>query len=1201
VRNLRKVEVIGFKSFADRTDIRFGAGITGIVGPNGCGKSNVADAIRWVLGEQSAKLLRGSSMTDVIFNGAGKRKSLSYAEVSLYFNNAEDESGVRLFSTLDYKEVVISRRLSRDGESEYRLNKETCRLKDISELLRTAHMGREGYSIIGQGRIDELLSAKPDDRRAIFEEAAGITQFKIKKLESERKLARTADNLVRLSDILREKASQLEPLTRQSQNARRYLNLRDQLRHHEINIYIHQHDNASNAKRVIAEKLHEAQTNLDNKNKANENLSVSYNETIEKISSVDRSVGEFRQQILDLTVDITREEGELKLLNERLTNTTELSHRLQLEIENAKREYSACESDIKKSTVVKDDLSQKLELAKVNAQTANTNYLTVVEELAKGESELEKWHQEVVNAADKLADIKANMGRLLAEKEALNTTKADLAKRLEFLNSSTKGLSETDKSLLSEIETFTNGLKKAKETLDSETAIHNEAVATIAECANQLDKLSSEYHSVKAKLDMVTAARDSSDALGMPTKKLLRDAKERSDLANKIEGVVAGLVKVKNGFETAIATAFGNSIQNIVTKSEEEAKFLIAYLKEKRYGQVTFLPMNSIKPRRIDNQYLPLLKLNGVLGEALGAIEFDKKYESVFKGLLGSTVIVKDMDSAVILAKKSGYSFRIVTLEGDIINTSGAITGGSKRSSLENVFIYDKEIAEFGAKATELESSIKSATSLRDAKAKILESAKESLKTQGEKIHSLDVTIAAKKESHSAITENLLSNQTAIEELLIKQTEAIERIEAIENDINSVEKLEEIVNRSRSDATSHDIEQKAKFDVLRAKRDELSQKDTEAKIALNNIEGEIVHINQDIERLQLTATNLCARIEYNSQQLAENKEQIKRTDTELKGILSKEKKGDAKLVAEIEAKLAQVESQKEKLQENLVDLEKNRGEILVEIQEAHEAKAEQERLLALVDTELEYMQQRVLEEYELTYGACLVHKEHGYDAVAGEASASQLKKQISSLGHVNIDSIEQCKALYEDYSSLNMQKEDLLKAKDDLEKIIADLSKEMLSRFTHQFETIRANFVTIFRELFNGGTADLMLLESENPLEAGIEIVAQPPEKKLQTISLLSGGERALTAIAILFAILKLRPMPFCVLDEIEAALDDANAGRFAKYLRRFSAGTQFIVITHRKPTMELADALYGVTMEEKGVSKIVSVKLAEAVSVAEI
>jgi len=1192
--------VSGFKSFADKLEIKFGSGITGIVGPNGCGKSNVADAVRWVLGEQSAKLLRGSSMQDVIFSGTEKRKSLSFCEVSLIFNNAEDELGVRLFPALDYKEVVISRKLYRSGESEYLLNKQTCRLKDITELLRDGGMGREGYSIIGQGRIDELLSAKPEDRRAIFEEAAGISKFKAKKIESERKLLRTDDNLSRISDILDEKAKQLEPLTRQSEAARKWLSYRDRLRHHEINLYIHQYDTATEAKTVIKNRLDGVLEELDLRNRESEKASDEYNEAMQSLANTDRTIESLREELLALTESAALEAGEIKVLNERLGWFTAEGQRLSEDNRKADLEHAATVRLVEEGEEALALRRAELSVTRAEVDKLTEEFRAVAEQLSRGQGDADKRHVEVVAAMGKLGEIKANMGRLLAEKESLVSLVADLQKRAAFLDDRLSADGVQAGHVKKEIDAIASEKESLLAHRAAATGSHNEALAVVGECAGKLDGLSAQFHAVSTRLKMFTEMRDLNESFGFALKKLVTDAKANKELSSRIESIVAHLVKVKPGFEAAIETALGASAQNIVTKSEEEAKYLIAYLKEKRYGQITFLPMTSVKPRRLEPGFLPLLSGEGCMGTALDCITFEPRYEAVMRSLLGSTVVARDMDAAVTLAKKSGYGFKIVTLEGDVIQTSGSITGGSKKSELTNIFGYDREIDTLTRKLAAIDKEMKEQNALRDQKAAEKDAASAKMSELGERIHAIDIDAASKREVYASLEAMCESGSAGLASLNAEIENASGRIQSIDADINSVAELETLIAGERAMSDEAGKEERQKYELLRAARDELNDKLVSGKTTIAVLEADIRNFESDIRRFKESALGIAERIENNHRQLSENTAAAAGIDRELSAFSIESREGDTERIKEIRGTLCSMDEFKQGIACKLSETESRRKSLVEEIQAVHEKKSKEEMLLLKVDTDIEYMQGRVWEEYELTYDACLPFKEEAYDITEGSAEAAKLKRQMSSLGHVNLEAIDMAKQVYESYHELSLQRDDLFKAKTDLERIIADLETEMLQRFTVHFEAIRRNFARVFRELFDGGTADLLLVDSENPLEAGVEIVAQPPEKKLQSILLLSGGERALTAIAILFSILKLKPMPFCVLDEIEAALDDANATRFAKYLRRFSEETQFIVITHRKPTMELADTLYGVTMEEKGVSKIVSVKLADAVAAAE-
>ena len=1188
----KRIEIYGFKSFADKYEIPFGSGVTAIVGPNGCGKSNVADSIRWVLGEQSAKLLRGNSMQDVIFNGTEKRKSMSYCEVALVFDNSE-----KLFPSLDYEEVVLSRKLYRNGDSEYALNRTPCRLKDIVDLLRDGGMGREGYSIIGQGRIDELLSAKPEDRRQIFEEAAGISKFKARKVDSERKLTRTRDNLTRITDILEEKSRQLEPLMKQAETARKWLDMRDSLKHHEINTYIHQYDTASQAKEVINGRLNGITEEIDLKQKSYEAAVASYNESMYDLNSIDKNINALREELLTLTVGMEKQAGDMKVLKERLSALFDRNRRLEEANETLDGKYTETLKAIETTKAERAERENLLKDARTEVENYRQKYLEAVEKLTRDENDAQNSKQALMEAMDRLADIKANMSRLIAERDALSASVEDNDKRIanetELLNRDQSEFSELSEGLKS-VASVKNQLG---EKLQNAYKRNNELLAEANETTTKLDKLNEKFYTAESRRKILHEMREAYDGFAFSIRNLMNDAKKNAQLNSKIEGIVAQLISMDAKFETAIETALGQSMQNIVTRDEDAAKFIIDYLKKMKYGRITFLPMTAIKPRYLDSRFDRALKADGVFGVASDLVKYDRKYDGIIRGLLGNTVIVNNLDTAVSLAKSTGYGFKIVTLEGDIINPFGAITGGSKKNDIANIFSHDRELKELEETVKNLTEEIARLTEKKEKCASELDFAQSSIKDMQQRIHEADLQIAAKTEAKNKLDIDIENRKRVISDLVSSGNADKLRIEKINADINSVGELEELITSKKQNAKQDDETRQKKYDELKVNRDELQEKLTAARLAAAELESAVKTLENDIQRMQADIAAVATEIETNNEEINENKSQIATIEKGIQSDEQRDESADAKRIVEIREKLAHLDSYKESLQEKVASVDKTRLDLMNELQTLRENKSREEMLLLKVDTDIEQMEQRVREEYNLEYEDCLQFKEEGYDANKGIQETARLKRAMNALGNVNVDAIEMSKTVSEEYNVLNAQKEDLEKAESDLLKIIKDLSDEMLARFSTQFAQIRSNFIKIFKELFNGGNADLELLDSENPLEAGIEIKAQPPEKKLQSISLLSGGEKALTAIAILFAILKLKPMPFCLLDEIEAALDDANANRFAKYLRRFSEDTQFIVITHRKPTMELADSLYGVTMEEKGVSKIVSVKLEDAVA----
>lgn len=1192
---LKKIEIYGFKSFADKYEIPFEGGITAIVGPNGCGKSNVADCVRWVLGEQSAKLLRGSSMQDVIFNGTEKRKSMSYCEVALVFDNRE-----KLFPTLDYDEVVISRKLYRSGESEYALNRTPCRLKDITEYLRDAGMGREGYSIIGQGRVEELLSAKPEDRRAIFEEAAGISKFKARKNEAERKLARTRDNLEKVSLVLDEKGRMLEPLRKQAETAKKWLELREQLKYNEINTYIHQYETASEAKRKIGGRLEGVNEALAYKSSQYEQKIAAYNESMYNLNTADKNLESLRNELLELTVGMEKQAGNMKVLQERISAFENSSARLKNEIDDFLMQKSAAEENIAAALALKAELIKSVEKEEKAENEIKSRFAETAEKITAKENEAQFNRQSLLEAMDKLAEIKSNLSRLEAEKAALEQSVASYKANLELMKEEYETENSNFKTLSDQLDKNAESYSNDKEQLKNLISENNELLSQISVLTDKTEALGEKLITAKSRHKILTEMRTAFEGYTFSVKNLLNDAKNTADVSSKIQGVVAQVITMDARFETAIETALGGAMQNIITDNEEDAKWLIDYLKRKKYGRVTFLPLNAIKPRFIDFAYNKFLNEHGCYGSADKLVRYDSKFDRVIKGLLGGTVIVEDMDAAVSLAKNTRYGFKIVTLEGDVINPQGSITGGSKKSDIANIFSHERELKELTELLDKIGAALSRAEIERKAKLTEHETLDVRISDIRQRLHQFEVENAAKTESRNKSEKTLgeLSSEMKVTEK--NCSEALAKLNVIDNDLGSVSQLENLISSKTQDTKDSDRKDRQMFDELKKLRDRLQEELTTKKMERARLDNELQNCEEDCRRYTESREVCISRIAADKAEIAENEKQSEAIRQAIENTAANESKIDAGRINEIKIKLGNLDEYKTGLQQTVSQLDADRESLMAELQTLRDNRTKEEMLLLKVDEDIEKMQNNIFEQYQLTYETCLEFKDENFNITEGMPLVSKLRRQMAALGNINVDAIEQSKELSASYEEESAKRDDLIRAEDDMIKIIKDLSAEMLSRFENSFQQIRANFIRIFKELFNGGTADLILQDSDDLLEAGIEIVAQPPEKKLQSITLLSGGEKALTAIAILFAILRLKPMPFCILDEIEAALDDANAGRFAKYLRRFSEDTQFVVITHRKPTMELADNLYGVTMEEKGVSKIVSVQLSEAVSVAE-
>jgi len=1195
--NFKKLEVIGFKSFADKLHVSFSQGITAIVGPNGCGKSNVADSIRWVLGEQSAKLLRGHSMQDVIFNGTEKRKSLSYAEVSLHFDNKE-----RIFP-IDYNEVVLSRKLYRSGESEYFLNNTLCRLKDIVNLLRDSGMGREGYSIIGQGRIESLLSAKPEDRRAIFEEAAGISKHKAQKRESESKLERTTDNITRLVDIRDEKAKYLEPLSKQAETARQYLEYREKLKDIEINIYLHQHEYADKAKQAVQNRLQKTLLALEQATKDYNEQNLEFESIISQIASIDTQQKTTNEQLLELMVEIEKKSSDLRVVREKQNNFEDTVNRLTKEKDRMCQEIEKIEEDIIIFGNLAIESADKLEQERNTLDQTSSEYIKLLEELKKYESETELGHKSLFATYDKLSDVKADVSRLRAERDGLTVKKKELEEDKadivqDIATQNTQLVQQIN--LRDELNEHREGLLNLLNQYEREAKTH---INQLAQLSNEQYKATQKSHELLAKLKLAQGIRESNEGFVYTVKKLLEDSASDKKIKELIKGVVGKVLSVPPQFELAIETALGAAIQNIIVQDEEAARQLIEYLRTKRYGRATFLPLSSIKPRSIDSSHLEKLNEDGVLGIASNIVGFDSGIGNAIKSLLGATVIVENIEVGIQLAKKTGYNFKIVSLQGDVLSVSGAITGGQKVHSKEiSIFGYERECSLIEQEYEEIKKELGTLSQQKDELSIMHSNALSNVEKVQKDIVSVEIKLAQNNQKIDTLSQDIQKDEATLNTCTLELLNIHSRLVSLGKDINTVLELENSISGDKHIASQGIQKSQTEYANLTKKRDEYNTQIANFGVSIAKLELENDKYVQAIANLKSQRENINKDILKLTDDIQRFLELIEKCRQDIESIYNNI--DGNRQIEHYRAKLDQLEGDKQTLVQKQVACDRQRTVLTEDIRKLSDSKVKEEMQLIKVDSDIELMGQRIFEEYNLSYQECTDFKR---DIAIGSATQEQskLKKAIAALGNINLDAIEESKKQFEEYNQQCMQIEDLEKAKTDLLNVIKKLNKDMSETFFREFEKIRINFISIFKELFNGGNADLVLQVNDSMteselLEAGIDIVAQPPEKKLQSISLLSGGERALTAIAILFAILRLKPMPFCVLDEIEAALDDANAHRFAKYLHKFSKETQFIVITHRKPTMEMADSLYGVTMEEKGVSKIVSVKLSEAVKVAE-
>lgn len=1185
----KKIEMVGFKSFADRTTIEFNDNFTAIVGPNGCGKSNVSDAIRWVLGEQSPKTLRGDSMQDVIFNGTEKRKSLSYCEVTLTFDNS-----TRFFN-FDYDELAITRKLYRSGESEYLINRNTCHLRDITNLLYNSGLGKNGYSVVSQGKVTELVDAKPENRRAMFEDAAGISKYKNDKKEAERKLERTTDNLTRVKDILSEIERQMGPLKKQAENAKKYLEYKGRLKDLEVNAYIYQYENANDVKEKINLKLDALNKQIDMRQGDLDSANENYDKAMFDLTNFDKTLSALNDKILELTINLEKQESETKLARERINYTYKENDRLNLDKSNTQTAIEVCQEEKEKKTQELSSLNADLEALEKSFDELSENYSAIANELALSEDEAGQGQQKIIETLGSLSDIKSSLSRLLAEKELLSTSLNNLNEDLANLSNK----SEENKKILSEsqslLETKEQSLSKIKQEQDSIASGSYLLERKIKELENEKANINTQIKVYENRKKLLTDLQNEYEGYSYAVKKLLRESEKNTFIKRNIVGVVASLIKVPEKFETAIEVALGGAVQNIVTYNEEGAKELIKFLKDNSFGRATFLPITSMKRRVFDERLIA--GKQGCFGLASSLVDYNRDIDNVVSNLLGNTVIVDNLNTAVTLAKSSGYAFRIVTLDGDVVNPQGSLTGGSKKAESSNLIGREREIETLGIEIIKLEKRVEEINKEITLDSEKFTSQKKELDELASKKNNLEIEIASDKEKLNSVKATVEEAEDNYKVAEMEATTVKNKLKLISEELVKSEKIESALSGNKVDADELIREKKEKFEKLRAERDKINNNILTVKVEIAETKTKINSVKTDIERLDNDLGRYNVNLVNIDEQLNKNIEFINSCEEMIKQKLASAPSSAKKVELEEQIKKrASVEEDKARLSDKIKELDNNKSALMDDLSNLRDKKFREEMNLSKVDTELEQMQERIYEEYSLSYSTCLDLRRADFDIEVAMPEIGKLKKDINALGYVNVNAIEDCKTLLDRYDDLNSQAMDLEKAQDDLNKIIKDLSGIMIEKFNNELNRINESFKLTFRELFGGGTAKLALSDENDPLESGVEIFAQPPGKKIQNMTLLSGGEKSLTAMAVIFAILRIKPLPFCLFDEVEAALDDSNVEIVDKYLKKLSTDTQFILITHKKPTMEYANALYGVTMEEKGVSKIVSVLLSDAI-----
>ena len=1179
---LKRLEMYGFKSFADKTVLDFMPGITTVIGPNGSGKSNISDCIRWVLGEQSLKSLRGSKSEDIIFSGTQNRKSLGYAEASIVIDNSDSKLPI------EYNEVIVTRRIYRSGETGYFINKTPCRLKDVLELFMDTGIGRDGYSIIGQGKIDEILSNKSEDRRHIFEEAAGIVKYRTRKADSEKKLEQTKLNLLRINDIISEIETNIGSLKLQSEKAKKFLELRDTLKNIEVGLFLYNIENYKKQIENIIENMDLLETQkvkeeegLNNIQSEREDLKLLIEQLIDEIEKTQNLGFEGNQRKEQYN-------SEIGIATERISNNNDNYERYAKEIEELENRNKELAEEKNQKLEKKNNLFTNKEKFESELKQKEEELEKYSKTLSDKELEIEGKKQIVQTNIDNKYEIIAQINTEKANYENLSkrevSCKNDIQETISEIDSSRDSKEDLSRSFY-EIEKKKVEINKAIDAMKEEK---EQSSSKIKEFDVKLNTYQSEYRIKESRCRFLIETEKEKEGYSKSVKSLLEATEKNTGLSKGMHGVLANLISVDSKYETAIEMALGPAIQNIVTDTEEDAKKLVNYLRDNNLGRASFLPIVSVKGSKVTGVHTRGIK--GVIGIASDLITAEKKYEGILLNLLGRTVIVEEIDDAISLAKLNAYKFRIVTLKGDVINPSGAISGGSVATKTVSILgrekeikILEKELIEIKSKIekiekekSEYEESISDVLNRFDEKQKEAQELEIVYATEKQKLDNFDLEILKLEAKLSKLRNDLEEIKTEKEVVLKKREDLNIEIEKMDIENEELGKIiEEFTNLNKDNQKYIDD---LNFDI------------TNLKISVSSFDESELSINEMMERIDLDITNNTNSI--NNKKTAREKIEFDNQELENKIIEIKQK------IIELEKEILGSTDKVEKLKQDKIQKSEKLVNVEREIEEQNEKLDNIKNHISKLDlkkSKIELEQNQVInkmwEDYELTPNTVgEVQKITNPSEV--QKQVNEIRSQIHELGSINIDSIQEYKDCKERYDFMCEQRLDLEDSSNKLKNVINEMTDTMKKQFAEQFKIINKNFGEVFTELFGGGKAELILADEENILECGIEIAVQPPGKKLQNMMLLSGGERAFTAIALLFAILKINPAPFCVLDEIEAALDDVNVYRFAEYLKKFSSKSQFLVITHRKGTMEAADTVYGITMEEKGISKLLSMKL---------
>lgn len=1180
---LKRLDVVGFKSFAERISVEFVPGVTAVVGPNGSGKSNITDSIRWVLGEQSAKSLRGAKMEDIIFAGSDSRKALNFAEVTLTLDN-EDQS-----LPLDYNEVSVTRRVFRSGDSEYMINKQNCRLKDIVDLFMDSGLGREAFSIISQGRVEEILNSKPEDRRTIFEEAAGVLKYKSRKKKAESKLFETQENLNRVTDIIHELEGQVEPLKIQASIAKDYLQQKEELEKIEVALTAYEIEDLHARWEQLSRQLDQHKENEIKQSAVLQKKEAEIEKMRDQVAALDESVSDLQNVLLHASEELEKLEGRREVLKERKKNASQNKGQLEKNIEeltvsierleNKKAEYEKEAAKLSKEAAdLQKQLQEKQERLKLYSEdvelkidSIKSDYIEVLNQQASAKNEKVYIEQQLQQHMSKGTRLDSENDRYVSVRDEINGRKAEIEQKVAQSQQQLEDQARLYYEEQRKLETLRNNYEKQEKTLYQAYQFLQQA---------------------KSKKEMLEEMEEDYSGFFQGVKEVL---KARDGRLQGIEGAIAELINVPKEYETAIETALGGAMQHIVVQTEENARAAIQYLKQKSFGRATFLPLSIIRGKSLAGSQLTMLASHAsYIGTAADLVQFDQKYAEVIRSLLGNVVVAKDLKGANEIARILQYRSRIVTLEGDVVNPGGSMTGGAVKQKSSSLLSRKGELEDLTHKLADMEEK----TSLLEARVKSLktelssgEARLEDLRKRGEELR---------------LEEQSLKGD--LREVELEQKNINERLSVYDSEKNQLEsdndrlearmlELSGMLEQFRADLEGYDKEIVRLTELKTSNstsKDSLISEISDLKISLAAKKEQYSHAREKLDSAAQQAEEQARKLEILKEDLSLLSSEM--TDSS-SGEMQLEEAAKKKLQDKNETLklIASRRNERLQLQSKLEDQELEAKELRRLLKGVSEVLKDEEVKLNRLDVELENKLAHLREEYLLSYEAAKEQYPLTIPAEEARRKVKLIKLAIEELGTVNLGAIEEYERVSERYEFLLEQKNDLQEAKDTLFLVIEEMDHEMKKRFEHTFNGIRSHFESVFQALFGGGRADLRLTQPDDLLNTGVEIVAQPPGKKLQNLGLLSGGERALTAIALLFSILKVRPVPFCILDEVEAALDEANVYRFAQYLKKYSDETQFIVITHRKGTMEEADVLYGVTMQESGVSKLVSVRLEDS------